>query len=91
MIYRITPPLLCLLPQVAQHSTERGIIDPRIACLAGQADPQAIMGFGQMMVGNGRKQMMPVAALLMVPWLLREGVEGIRGEACEDDDVGAPS
>jgi divalent metal cation (Fe/Co/Zn/Cd) transporter len=28
----------------------------------------------------------PAAALLMVPWLLREGVEGIRGEACEDDD-----
>lgn len=24
----------------------------------------------------------PVAALLMVPWLVREGVEGLRGEAC---------
>jgi len=28
----------------------------------------------------------PVAALLMVPWLLKEGVEGIRGESCEEDD-----
>jgi divalent metal cation (Fe/Co/Zn/Cd) transporter len=27
----------------------------------------------------------PAAALLMVPWLLREGLEGIRGESCEDD------
>ncbi|MDB4433199.1 cation transporter [bacterium] len=26
----------------------------------------------------------PVAALLMVPWLLKEGNEGIRGETCED-------
>jgi divalent metal cation (Fe/Co/Zn/Cd) transporter len=26
----------------------------------------------------------PVAALLMVPWLLKEGNEGIRGESCED-------
>lgn len=24
----------------------------------------------------------PVAALLMVPWLIREGVEGLRGQAC---------
>jgi divalent metal cation (Fe/Co/Zn/Cd) transporter len=28
----------------------------------------------------------PVAALLMVPWLVKEGVEGIRGESCEDED-----
>ena len=27
----------------------------------------------------------PLAALAMVPWLVREGLEGIRGEACEDD------
>jgi divalent metal cation (Fe/Co/Zn/Cd) transporter len=27
----------------------------------------------------------PVAALLMVPWLVREGLEGIRGEACGDE------
>lgn len=27
----------------------------------------------------------PVAALAMVPWLVKEGLEGIRGEACEDD------
>lgn len=27
----------------------------------------------------------PVAALLMVPIIVREGVEGLRGEACEDD------
>jgi divalent metal cation (Fe/Co/Zn/Cd) transporter len=27
----------------------------------------------------------PVAALAMVPWLVREGVEGLRGERCEDD------
>jgi divalent metal cation (Fe/Co/Zn/Cd) transporter len=27
----------------------------------------------------------PVAALLMVPWLVREGIEGIRGEACGDE------
>jgi divalent metal cation (Fe/Co/Zn/Cd) transporter len=26
----------------------------------------------------------PVAALLMVPWLVKEGVEGVRGEACCD-------
>jgi divalent metal cation (Fe/Co/Zn/Cd) transporter len=26
----------------------------------------------------------PVAALLMVPWLVKEGVEGIRGESCEE-------
>jgi len=28
----------------------------------------------------------PVAALLMVPWLVREGLEGVRGEGCCDDD-----
>lgn len=28
----------------------------------------------------------PVAALVMVPWLVREGLEGIRGEEDEDDD-----
>ena len=33
----------------------------------------------------------PVAALLMVPWLLMEGVEGIRGESCEEDDDGCAS
>jgi divalent metal cation (Fe/Co/Zn/Cd) transporter len=27
----------------------------------------------------------PLAALAMVPWLLREGQEGIRGQACEDE------
>jgi divalent metal cation (Fe/Co/Zn/Cd) transporter len=27
----------------------------------------------------------PVAALLMVPWLVREGLEGIRGESCEGE------
>jgi divalent metal cation (Fe/Co/Zn/Cd) transporter len=27
----------------------------------------------------------PVAALLMVPWLVKEGVEGIRGESCEEE------
>jgi divalent metal cation (Fe/Co/Zn/Cd) transporter len=27
----------------------------------------------------------PAAALLMVPWLVREGLEGIRGEGCADD------
>jgi len=27
----------------------------------------------------------PAAALAMVPWLAREGLEGIRGESCEDD------
>jgi divalent metal cation (Fe/Co/Zn/Cd) transporter len=26
----------------------------------------------------------PVAALAMVPWLVREGLEGVRGEACDD-------
>jgi divalent metal cation (Fe/Co/Zn/Cd) transporter len=26
----------------------------------------------------------PLAALAMVPWLLREGREGLSGEACED-------
>jgi divalent metal cation (Fe/Co/Zn/Cd) transporter len=26
----------------------------------------------------------PLAALAMVPWLVREGREGIRGERCED-------
>ncbi len=25
----------------------------------------------------------PVVALLMVPWLIREGLEGLRGEGCE--------
>ena len=33
----------------------------------------------------------PVAALLMVPWLLKEGVEGIRGESCEEHDDGCAS
>lgn len=28
----------------------------------------------------------PAAALLMVPWLIKEGLEGVRGEACCDDD-----
>jgi len=28
----------------------------------------------------------PVAALAMVPWLIREGLEGVRGEASEDDE-----
>ena len=27
----------------------------------------------------------PVAALTMVPWLVREGIEGIRGEDCDHD------
>ncbi len=27
----------------------------------------------------------PAAALLMVPWLVREGIEGVRGEECDDD------
>ena len=27
----------------------------------------------------------PVAALAMVPWLVREGMEGLRGEACEEE------
>lgn len=26
----------------------------------------------------------PAAALIMVPWLVREGIEGIRGEGCDD-------
>lgn len=26
----------------------------------------------------------PAAALLMVPWLVKEGLEGLRGETCED-------
>lgn len=26
----------------------------------------------------------PIAALLMVPWLIKEGLEGLRGEACDD-------
>ena len=26
----------------------------------------------------------PAAALLMVPWLVREGLEGLRAERCED-------
>lgn len=26
----------------------------------------------------------PLAALAMVPWLVREGLEGVRGESCED-------
>ena len=26
----------------------------------------------------------PIAALLMVPWLVKEGIEGLRGEACDD-------
>ena len=30
----------------------------------------------------------PVAAMLMLPWLVREGLEGIRGEACEDECSG---
>jgi len=28
----------------------------------------------------------PVAALAMVPWLVREGLEGVRGESCDDAD-----
>jgi divalent metal cation (Fe/Co/Zn/Cd) transporter len=28
----------------------------------------------------------PVAAVLMVPWLVAEGLEGLRGEGCCDDD-----
>lgn len=27
----------------------------------------------------------PVAAMLMVPWLVREGLEGVRGQGCEDE------
>jgi divalent metal cation (Fe/Co/Zn/Cd) transporter len=27
----------------------------------------------------------PMAALLMVPWLVKEGLEGLRGEPCCDD------
>jgi divalent metal cation (Fe/Co/Zn/Cd) transporter len=26
----------------------------------------------------------PIAALLMVPWLIKEGMEGLRGEGCDD-------
>ena len=26
----------------------------------------------------------PIAALLMTPWLVKEGMEGLRGEACDD-------
>ena len=25
----------------------------------------------------------PVAALLMVPWIIKEGIEGVRGEGCD--------
>jgi divalent metal cation (Fe/Co/Zn/Cd) transporter len=25
------------------------------------------------------------AALAMVPWIIREGLEGVRGESCEDN------
>jgi divalent metal cation (Fe/Co/Zn/Cd) transporter len=32
----------------------------------------------------------PAAALVMVPWLVREGLEGVRGETCEDGDDGKP-
>lgn len=28
----------------------------------------------------------PLAALAMFPWLVREGLEGVRGESCEGDD-----
>lgn len=28
----------------------------------------------------------PAAALAMVPWLVREGLEGMRGESCADED-----
>lgn len=28
----------------------------------------------------------PTAALLMIPWLVREGIEGLRGEASDDGD-----
>ena len=27
----------------------------------------------------------PVAAILMVPWLIKEGREGLRAEGCDDD------
>jgi divalent metal cation (Fe/Co/Zn/Cd) transporter len=27
----------------------------------------------------------PIAALVMVPWLVREGLEGVRGERCSDE------
>ena len=30
----------------------------------------------------------PAAALLMVPWLIREGVEGLRGESCCEEPSG---
>lgn len=28
----------------------------------------------------------PLAALLMIPWLLKEGIEGLRGEGCCEDE-----
>jgi divalent metal cation (Fe/Co/Zn/Cd) transporter len=27
----------------------------------------------------------PIAALIMVPWLIKEGLEGLRGEGCDED------
>ena len=30
----------------------------------------------------------PITALLLVPWLIREGLEGVRGEDEDDDGVG---
>jgi divalent metal cation (Fe/Co/Zn/Cd) transporter len=32
----------------------------------------------------------PAAALLLVPWLLKEGIENVRGESCHDDACDAP-
>jgi divalent metal cation (Fe/Co/Zn/Cd) transporter len=32
----------------------------------------------------------PVAALIMVPIIGREGIEGLRGEHCDDCDPGLP-
>jgi divalent metal cation (Fe/Co/Zn/Cd) transporter len=32
----------------------------------------------------------PVAALVMVPIIVKEGIEGLRGETCCDDGVGQP-
>jgi divalent metal cation (Fe/Co/Zn/Cd) transporter len=32
----------------------------------------------------------PVAALAMVPWLVREGIEGLRGESCEGESAEVP-
>ena len=29
----------------------------------------------------------PLAALAMVPWLVKEGNEGLRGQACHEEDV----